>query len=57
MVLILLGGARQWWYYGHVYRAKVKECDDWKGIALGSLNTIEGVLSTLEPVIEKLGGD
>lgn len=57
LFLIIVGGARQWWYYGHVYRDKSVEAAQWRQVAIGSLSTIENLLDQLEPVLQKLADD
>ena len=34
LVLILVGGAREWWVYGRFYRAALEDRDEWKRMAL-----------------------
>ena len=34
LVLIIAGGARQWWVWGWHYRIVVKDRDEWKRMAL-----------------------
>ena len=54
LVVIVYGGAKGWWYYGHIYKAKVAECDAWKTLALGGIETIQEAVKVMEPIIEKL---
>jgi len=34
LVLILVGGYKKWWVWGHLYEASQRERDEWRDIAL-----------------------
>ena len=55
LIVIVMGGARGWWYYGRTYDAKAAECEEWKKLALGSVDTIQEAIAVMEPIIERLG--
>jgi hypothetical protein len=44
LVLIVLGGARQWWVFGWQYAEKSKECEAWKTLALKGLTVAERIV-------------
>ncbi len=53
--MIVLGGSRGWWYYGHVYDAQAREKEAWKQLALTGLASIKEVVDVIEPIVERLG--
>jgi len=55
LLVMIVGGSRGWWYYGHVYDAKVKEAEAWKQLALTGVASIKEVVDVIEPIIERLG--
>ena len=55
LVVIVLGGSRGWWYYGHVYDAQIKKKEAWKQLALTGLASIKEVVDVIEPIVERLG--
>lgn len=53
LLLILIGGNRGWWVFGWQYRAKDKEGEEWKELALRLLHTTEqaaGLPTSTPPV-------
>lgn len=54
LVVIIYGGSKGWWYYGHQYKAKEREAESWKQLALGSIETIKHTLDVIEPAIQRL---
>lgn len=52
MVLILIGGYRRWWVFGHHYAEKDRECEQWKQLALNGHLINQHAISTLSAVVK-----
>lgn len=53
LILILIGGAREWWVWGHQYRIIVKERNDWMHLALRNSELGKEAVSVLNGLGEK----
>ena len=49
LIWIVFGAIREWWFTGAAYRRIEKERDEWKQIALRSINTADKAVTYLEP--------
>lgn len=49
LVLTLIGGYKQWWVFGWLYKDLVKDRDDWKALALKGTNLAERALDVPPP--------
>lgn len=49
LIWIVLGSLREWWFTGAAYRRIEKERDEWKDIALRSMDTADKAVTYLEP--------
>ena len=41
VLMILIGGAKEWWVYGVTYRRLLRDRDEWRSIALSSTTMAE----------------
>lgn len=48
LLVILIGGVKQWWVFGWAYRDKVREVEEWKTIALHGVSAAEQTMSLAE---------
>lgn len=44
LLLILIGGLRRWWVPGWAYDEKVNECNQWKTVAMRSMQISEEIV-------------
>ena len=48
LVAVVWGGRKRWWVFGWVYEAKVRECEEWKNLALSGTRAAESGVRTIE---------
>lgn len=53
LVAVILGGLKQLWVWGWLYKDKVRECDEWKLLALEGLQAAHTGASVAERVLEQ----
>lgn len=51
LIWIVFGSIREWWFTGAAYRRVEKERDEWKEIALRSINATDKAVTYLEPEV------
>lgn len=49
LMVILVLGYREWWVFGHIYRAMRKDRDEWRRIALESTGLVRVASHQLRP--------
>lgn len=52
LVVAIVGGFRGWYVWRWVWEAKVKECEEWRALALRSLDTTERGVAVAERVVK-----
>lgn len=45
LLLIIVSGAKEWWVWGYIYKAKCREVEEWKELALRGTNLADRVSS------------
>lgn len=45
MILILVGGSKEWWVYGVTYREMKQDRDDWRDMALAGTQLAESAVN------------
>lgn len=53
MAVAIWGGWKKWYVWWWVYEAKAKEAEEWKAIALRSLNATEASVNVAERVTRR----
>lgn len=52
LVVAIVGGFRGWYVFRWTWDAKVKECEEWKSLAMRSLDTTERGVAVAEHAVK-----
>ena len=48
LLIFIVGGLKQWWVWGWLYRDKTRECDQWRTLALQGTSLANRAVSLAE---------